>query len=448
MSSSPTPALPERPLRVLIVAFYFPPAGGGGVQRVLKWCRYLQEFGIEPHVLTPDDPRWIDEDPDLEVPAGTTVHRARYVGLRPGQPGQLLHGLRGARRILRRLALQPRRFLVPDVVATWRLTAIRRGVRVVREHDIDVVLSTSPPATDHVVAAAIARRTERPLACDLRDSWLADPRLRTDRRSVALKQLLAARMERRSVGRAGLVTTAADSISEEVRARHGSTIRQVLTIRNGADAADFAADPALDAPPERFVVTHTGGFYGLRRPGRVLDAIEAMPDRQELDASRILLRFVGQLPAADAERIARSPRLAGCVEHTGFVPYRQALAHQLAADCLLLLVPDTPDRQGMVTGKLFEYLLARRRILALVPPNGAAAELVRETGSGVVVQPDDVSGIVAALCRIAAEVAAHGPVLDPLDGNVLAEVSRRGGAERLAGALRGLAAKQAGISPR
>ena len=133
-------------MKALLVSFYFPPAGGGGVQRPLKLAQYLPTMGIETHVLAPDDPRWLHRDEGLRMPSQAWVHRARYVGVSGGKPSEVLAGTQGLERAVTHARLQLRRLVVPDENATWAITAIPAGIRLVREHGIDVVVSTSPPA--------------------------------------------------------------------------------------------------------------------------------------------------------------------------------------------------------------------------------------------------------------------------------------------------------------
>jgi hypothetical protein len=132
-------------VKVLIVSFYFPPAGGGGVQRPLKLAQYLPALGVETHVLAPDDPRWVHRDSELRVPTQAWVHRARYVGPSGGKPAEVLKGKEGLERTVALVRLQGRRLVVPDENATWALTAVPAAIKIVREHGIDAVLTTSPP---------------------------------------------------------------------------------------------------------------------------------------------------------------------------------------------------------------------------------------------------------------------------------------------------------------
>ena len=145
-------------MKVLLVSLYFPPAGGGGVQRTLKTATHLPALGIETHVLAPDDPKWVHRDDELEPPTQAWVHRARYVGPRGRRPADELHGTSGLERLGVQTRLFGRRLLVPDENVPWNLTAIPAAIRIARREGIDIVLTTSPPSSVHFVGAAVKRR--------------------------------------------------------------------------------------------------------------------------------------------------------------------------------------------------------------------------------------------------------------------------------------------------
>jgi len=190
-------------VKALIVSFYFPPAGGGGVQRPLKLAQYLPAMGIETHVLAPDDPRWVHRDEGLRMPTQAWVHRARYVGVSGGKPSEVLAGTDGIERALTQARLQLRRLVLPDENATWAVTAIPAGIKLVRDHDIDVVVSTSPPPSTHLIAAAIARATGARWVADLRDSLVAHAHRRADTMATRAKAATSTRPRRcRGRGRA------------------------------------------------------------------------------------------------------------------------------------------------------------------------------------------------------------------------------------------------------
>src|SRR5918996_1046068 len=205
-------------MKVLLVTLYFPPAGGGGVQRPLKLATHLPALGIETHVLAPHDPKWIHADPELQPPTQAWVHRARYLGPKGRKPAEELHGRRGLDRRVRQARLLSRRLLLPDENVPWNMTAIPAAVRLVREHGIDVVLTTSPPSSVHLVGAAVKRATRVRWVADLRDSLVAHPHRRAERRAVRVKERgehLVARLVARS---ADAIVCVSDAIAGEARA--------------------------------------------------------------------------------------------------------------------------------------------------------------------------------------------------------------------------------------
>ncbi len=373
-------------MKCLLVSFYFPPAGGGGVQRPLKLAQYLPAMGIETHVLAPDDPRWIHRDDGLRMPSQAWVHRARYVGVSGGKPAQMLAQTHGVGRVATQARLQLRRLVVPDENATWALTAIPAGIRLVREHGIDVVISTSPPPSTHLIAAAVARATGTRWVADLRDSLLQHAHRRADTVATKAKAATQRRVARLVASRADAITCVSEAIAEETR---GLVPRgRVVTIANGCDFDDVAG--LVRHPSDRFRLTHTGSFFGRRDPRPFLQALRD----SGLD---VVARFLGDFRPADREW-AESLGLGDKLELIPFAPRATSLALQRDSEALLLLIPDAGGRgRGVLSGKVFEYVSVGRPILALVPPDGAAAELIRETGAGVVAPPDDTAAIRVAL---------------------------------------------------
>jgi glycosyltransferase involved in cell wall biosynthesis len=415
-------------VKVLLVTMYFPPAGGGGVQRPLKFATHLPAHGIETHVLAPDDPKWLHADPELAPPSQAWIHRARYLGPRARRLGDELHGRRGLDRLSRQARSLSRRVLVPDENVAWNLTAIPAAVRIVRSEGIDVVLTTSPPNSVHLIGAAVKRTTGVRWIADLRDSVLTHPHRRVERAAVRAKEKVSASVARLVARQADVIVAASDAIAAEALTLGPSGV--VTTILNGADFDDFAGLEYRRG--DRFRITHTGSFFGKRDPRPFLSAVASS------GFDDVVTRFVGDFRAADrewAERLGLGARL----ELHPYVPRREALALQRDSDALLLLIPEAGGRgQGVLSGKVFEYLAAERPILAAVPPEGAAADLVRETGAGVVAGPEDVPALTRALSELHERWAAG-----TLDGTVLSDEDRerlgRGArVEELADVLRGL----------
>ena len=412
-------------MKVLLVSFYFPPAGGGGVQRPLKFATHLPELGVETHVLAPDDPRWIHRDDELQPPTLAWVHRARYVGTSGRKPAEELHGTQGLQRASKHLQLFGRRLLVPDENVSWNLTAIPAAIRIARREGIDVVVTTSPPSSVHLVGAAVKKATGAMWVADLRDSVVAHPHRRAERLAVRVKEQGEHAVAKLIARSADAITCVSEAIADEMRER--SPKGTVVTIPNGSDFDDFVG---LERhPSDRFRLTHTGSFFGKRNPRPFLTALK----QSGLDD--VVVRFLGDFRAADREWAAEL-ELGDKLELIPYAPRRASLELQRDSEVLLLLIPEADGRGlGVLSGKVFEYLAAERPILALVPPDGAAARLIRDAGAGVVVAPDDVEGIAAALREL--HTAWRAGTLDgaPLSDDWRRKVSRRARSQDLANLL-------------
>jgi glycosyltransferase involved in cell wall biosynthesis len=408
-------------VKVLLVTMYFPPAGGGGVQRPLKLAQYLPALGVETHVLAPDDPKWVHRDSELRVPTQAWVHRARYLGPRARKPAEELRGTDGFERALVQAQLTARRLLVPDASVTWNMTAIPAAVRIARREGIDAVVTTSPPGSVHLVGAAARRLTDARWIADLRDPLVANQHRRDDTAAARARQAANEQVARLVARNADAISCVSEAIADEVRALGPRGV--VRTIANGCDFDDFAG---LEyRPAERFRITHAGSFFGKRDPRPFLQAFHDA----NLDA---VVRFVGDFRSSDREW-AESLDLGDRLELVGYVSRTESLRLQRDSEALLLLVPDAAGRgKGVLSGKVFEYLAAGRPILAVVPPDGVAAELVRETGAGVVVAPDDVDGMRDALVAMHAQFANGGLPAVELSARDEERLSRRARVEEMA----------------
>src|SRR5438128_5564270 len=412
-------------MKVLLVTVYFPPAGGGGVQRPLKFATHLPALGIETHVLAPDDPKWIHVDEELAPPTQAWVHRARYLGPRGRKPAEELYGTRGLERATRQARLLGRRVLVPDENVPWNLTAIPAALRIVRDEGIDVVLTTSPPSSVHLVGAAVKRVTGVRWVADLRDSLVAHPHRRAERAAVRVKEQGEHAVARLVARQADAIVAVSDAIAEE--ARGFSPRGAVTTIANGSDFDDFVGLEYRRG--ERFRITHTGSFFGKRDPRPFLTALA----ESGLD---VVARFVGDFRSADREW-AEGLGLGDRLELHAYVPRRRSLELQRDSDALLLLIPEAGGRgKGVLSGKVFEYLAAERPILAAVPPDGAAAKLLEQTGAGIVAPPDDTVALRAALEDLYVRWRAGTLNGTPLSAEWREQLSRATRVEELADLLR------------
>src|SRR5438309_6897893 len=263
-------------MKVLLVTMYFPPAGGGGVQRPLKFATHLPSRGIEPHVLAPDDPKWIHRDDELQPPTLAWVHRARYLGPKGRKPAEELHGRQGLERIGVQARLAGRRLLVPDENVSWNLTAIPTALRIVKREGIDVIVTTSPPSSVHLVGAAVKRATGVPWVADLRDSVVAHPHRDAERLIVRAKEQGEHAVARLIARSATAIIGVSEAITDEMRERNPKG--PVVTIANGSDFDDFAG--LEHTKSDRLRITHAGSFFGKRDPRPFLTALKRSEERR------------------------------------------------------------------------------------------------------------------------------------------------------------------------
>jgi glycosyltransferase involved in cell wall biosynthesis len=419
-------------LKVLLVTRHFPPGSGGGVQRPLKFATHLPALGIETHVLAPDVTGREPADGELELPTQAWIHRVRYIGPDEGRPSEQLAAQEGSlARMGTQAALFGRKLLVPDENAPWSTIATPVAIGLVRREGIDVVLTTSPPPSLHLLGATVKRTTKAAWVADLRDPLTSHPHRRGYESKLSLlKEKSVGGVGRLVASQADAIVAASDAIAAEMRALEPKG--EVFTIANGCDFDDFAG--LVHHSSDRLRVTHAGHFHGKRDPKPFLRALS------ESGLEDVVVRFAGDFRAADRE-YAESLGLGDRIELLGNLSRRRSLELQRDSEALLLLVPESGGRgKGVVTGKIFEYLAAERPILAAVPPDGAAAELVRETCAGIVVPPDDVDAMREALLDLHRRWQAGRLNGTPLSAEWRHKLSRGERVEELADLLRSVVA--------
>jgi glycosyltransferase involved in cell wall biosynthesis len=390
---------------VLIVVHDYPPIYSAGTERVLKFSQYLSEFGYRPIILTtgrygllPDDSaKDVFRAGDLVHSAFSPLRRRKTVGIAPTE--QVRIATVSNQSALGRLRDS---VMAPDTKIGWRIPATRLGKRLIEERRPDLIFSSSPPETAHLVAGELARSSGAPWVADLRDGWLFEPpapQLRAGR----LRRLVEGRMERTMVASAAAVVAVTDPIVEDLRQRYAGVIRRTATISNGYDAADFKGLTRQRTDDNVFRLTYTGAFSGSSQ-GRSADGLFAAVREilREDPGTPLRLEIVG--PVTEEER-ALAARF-GIVELVTFVPpvpRKQAYQHQVDADALLLVT--ARGVRSVATSKLYDYIGAGRPILALAEGN-AAAETVQRFGLGVTAAPDDPQAIVTGLRELMRRHAA------------------------------------------
>jgi glycosyltransferase involved in cell wall biosynthesis len=400
--------------RVLVLAYFFPPLGGGGVQRTLKFVRYLEPLAWDATVISTRSGLYPARDSSLlnEVPPSTRVIRTsafpigHYLGI-----------------VLNRLRLRRTRAWVlwPDGGLGWAPFAFVSAMRAVRRDRPDVLFSTSAPYSAHLVALVVAKLTRLPWVADFRDDWAANALLPGQPRALAS---LTARAESAITSGARRVVVAADYF--HLTGLQANDERRV-EILNGVDEADIP-NRAPSPPRDRFVLANVGTIYGSVDPSAALRALSELVSRNEIDGERIEVRLVGSIWEPTFE-----PPEGIRVVCTGYVEHRKAVAEMFAATALLFY---RPSSSLAPSGKLFEYLASGRPLLCLADSDNLASRLVREWGAGVIADPQDETGIKRALLALWGRWQKNGlPDQEQVRRRTLESYSRRANAAKLAEVL-------------
>lgn len=384
---------------VLLVTYYFPPAGGAAVQRFLKFARYLPAYDWQPVVLTvrPEDAAYPfrDEALEAEVPGEVPVFRtrawdpyaayARLLGQRKEEVVSVGFAGRPHQRWKERLARWIRANLfLPDARVGWVPFALRAIPLLLRQYPIEVIVTTGPPHSTHLIGYQAHRRYRLPWVADLRDPWTGIdyyemlPMTRWARRIDAwMEQRVLIRATRRVV------------VTPSMQRRLQDQGLPALLIPNGYDPADF--EELQPQPTDYFWVTYAGSMNPARNPEALWQALQRLQE-----TTRLRVRLIGTVDAAVRQAIARYG-VADRVEVLPFVPHRQALQYLLSSALLLLVINQTVGNAGIITSKLYEYVGSGRPVLGIGPVQGDAAAVLQETKAGKMFNYNDVEGIVAYL---------------------------------------------------
>jgi glycosyltransferase involved in cell wall biosynthesis len=445
-----TSALRSRPRRrLLLVSYTFPPVGGAGVQRVAKFVKYLPQFGWDVTVLTTANPSVPvhDESLEAEIPPATIVLRTRT--LEPGY--KLKSTVAGA-------GLSPRRtwlaagkqaalgavkgiangLLQPDPQILWMPHALWHGRKELRRQRYDAVMASGPPFSSFLLAAALARFGRLPLLLDYRDEWGISNQYWENRQSGWLSGWVQAGMQRRVLRRASAViatTRASARHLRELCLNYGSPA-EIQCVLNGFDPADFAARhvPADERPTQGgFHLSYVGTLWKLTTCRPLAEALRRVAAEVPL-RDRFRLSVIGRSTPAEQGTLEGLKQLGLQVEEHGYMDHHQALAHMQSASELCVILADLPGAERVLPAKVFEYMAARRPILAIAP-RGELWDVLRHYPAATLIEPSNVAALASHLqARI--EGKAPPAAAPPPDS----QFSRVRQAEQLAHVLEAMAA--------
>lgn len=391
---------------LLLFTYYFPPLGMAGVQRVSKLVKYLPRFGWSCTVITPKPIHYYAYDNTLleGIPSGTRVIRtpslcpqrmARIVldikaqiTSQPYRPPEYLTSSN------RRFMSALKNFLIPDEKIGWIPFALWAGIKEIISGNYQAIMTTNPPESVHLIGLALSAISGLPWVADFRDEW---SRRALRRHQLSLTKWVNRKLEKTVVSRADLVTAVSPKMTADFASLHQEkSANRLVTITNGFDPEILPYHPRVNRSG-KMLLTHVGNFTDRSSAKIFLNVLMEMKRAKPTLNKELSVRFLGLLRYEDAQ-LVETYHLSDVVEMCGYLPHRQALSALLDSDALLLLMGEGLEGSRILL-KTFEYLWARRPVLAIAPRT-EGVRLMEELGVAQVVAPSDKRSIRDKLDRL------------------------------------------------
>lgn len=381
--------------RVLIITYYWPPNGGAGVYRWLKLSKLLPEHGWQPVIYTPENPEVVADDPGLLKDVRTDIEVVkrpitepfnlykRFTGRNPKekvQVGFLNEKKQGGWK--EDLALWVRsNFFIPDARVWWVRPSVKFLKDYLRKHPVDAIITTGPPHSMHLIGLQLKRALGVKWVADFRDPW-TDIDFYAQLKLTGWADAKHKRLEGEVLREADRVITVGWHLAADLRALGAAPV-DVVT--NGYDPDDLPQPPA--PVDEAFSLVHVGSLPPTRNAPQLWAALKLVCDEDPAFAAKFKLRFVGPVDHSVIESLEVAG-LGAFVERIGRVDHGAAMREMQRARVLLLLVNDSSNVLGILTGKLFEYVSTGRPILAVGPESGDVARVLDRQPHSVIDRPD------------------------------------------------------------
>ena len=384
-------------MKVLIITYYWPPAGGSGVQRWLKFVKYLQNFDIEPIVYTVDNANYPKEDSSLlnEVPENIKVLKQpiweptdlffwkkkseQKKDISNSTNSEFLSFIRG-------------NFFIPDPKVFWVKRSVKFLNNYLKENNVDVIISTGPPHSMHLIAKKLHQKHKLKWIADFRDPW-------TDLYyNREFKQLLFAKnknkkLETSVLKKADCVLTVSNSLKKEFAKK----AKRVAVITNGFD--DEVLTKGLVVLDKKFTISYIGLLPKQSNPKLLFKVLSTLSLENSDFKKDLEIKFIGDI-SEDVNIEINSYDLSANTSFIGYVSHEKAIDYQKKSQVLLLLIPNIEKSEGILTGKLFEYLTAKRPILAIGPETGDLSEILKNTNAGVVLNFDNEERLTSEIRKL------------------------------------------------
>jgi glycosyltransferase involved in cell wall biosynthesis len=398
-------------LNVLVIAYYFPPMGLSGVQRTLKFVKYLPEFGWRPIVLTAGEMPYYAHDESLMDELDPLIQKGDVRIVRTTESGAPGFKSKGQSKEATEMKLPSARYqrlrskilqtiYQPDSRIKWKAPALKAAEKIFAEERIDAIFSTAPPYTDFLIARELSERHNVPFLMDYRDAWVSNSALNFY--ATPFHKAYARKLEDQCLRGSGAITVISRTMKEVLLRQHPFLRHEdVIILPHGYDAADFdVASGEMDRfrKPEKFRMTYGGAFY-VGYPGRspipMMEAIKLAIQKEPKIEDDLELVFAG-IVHKDYARALEKTGLMKNVVFMGYLPHREEVALLLASNVLWMIASDPFSTPG----KLYEYLGTHKPILGLVRAGSASEKILNDYGAGITVSPKDIPAIANAIVEL------------------------------------------------
>jgi len=387
--------------KVLIITYYWPPSGGGGVQRWVKFVKYLREFGWEPIVFTPENPERpsIDNSLQNDIPENIQLIKNKV-----WEPFGIYKKLTGKKKtdkmqtaflsekkskvsILENLSIWVRgNFFIPDARKFWIKPSVKLLSDFLKNNTVDVIVTTGPPHSAHMIGLSLKKEFQIPWLADFRDPW-TNIDYYNDLKLTKRADKIHHKLEKQVLETADQVVVISPGMAKEF---NGIFQKDYKVIPNGYDAEDILGKNNLVTTGGKFSLAHIGSLTKTRNPKNLWKALSQIINEDADFASILEIHNIGKLDINALESI-KLYKLEKYLKQTDYMPHNEVVKEQQNATLLLLLVNDTPNAKLILTGKIFEYLVSGTPIICIAPTDGDAANVIKETSCGGTYGFDEVS---------------------------------------------------------
>jgi glycosyltransferase involved in cell wall biosynthesis len=394
----------SKPAKILIITYYWPPSGGAGVQRWLKFTKYLPSSGWLPVVLTvkPEFAAYPFKDISLygEIPLDVEIHRTKainYFSLYNKDQSKIPHSgfASGSDNSMRNMISRFIRgnFFIPDPRKGWNRYAFRKACELIRTENISHIITTSPPHSTQLIGLKLKRKFPHiKWVADLRDPW-TDIYYYDMFKPSFLAKIADREMERNVLTKADTIITVGQTLAGILGSKGEKISHKIHVLPNGYDEEDF--EGILPIIPEQFTITYVGTLSPSYPVNGLIEAVKGL----RVNDRPVSLKFVGTVPEPIQELFpvdeeGNRPDFINYCEHP------EAVRYMMESTMLLLIIPDHPSNKSILTGKIFEYLATGKPVLLLGPADGDAAQLMVKCGYQGIFDYNDVQGIRSFIRKV------------------------------------------------